>query len=337
MPTGCRRSISAIGVSNGRISRVDRQLAQPARNQLGELRAEIENDDGLMIHRGRGLNNRVIRPSCGMPRSERWDMCRVASEVAVARRMWSCRSMPLIIRCASPPHQPSSVARCARSCRFGRSRRPGAGRKGSRTSAARGSALVGGRVGASRGAARRRRRPHSPAAPVRGRRRRIERAMEARHGASIFAPISRSRSKATVSSSPRARRYTRSRSKMRRCSGGRQPGPSRRRCSHRTAGSSPRLMPAWPAFRSTDGVEGLAARDWCAARARDDRRRQSLCAARRRPSSRARPAHRAGIAGSHQFRIPKPPAAGRSRPASPRCSRFPIACSSAQRTASSIA
>jgi hypothetical protein len=31
---------------------VDRQLAQSTRNQLGELRAEIQNDNGLMIHGG---------------------------------------------------------------------------------------------------------------------------------------------------------------------------------------------------------------------------------------------------------------------------------------------
>ena len=45
-----RARVASSGVLNGRISRVDRQLAQPARDQLGELRAEIEDENGLMGH-----------------------------------------------------------------------------------------------------------------------------------------------------------------------------------------------------------------------------------------------------------------------------------------------
>ena len=50
MPTGrapgnlCRRRVEGKNLG------VNGQLAQPARNQLRELRAEIEDDDGLMRH-----------------------------------------------------------------------------------------------------------------------------------------------------------------------------------------------------------------------------------------------------------------------------------------------
>ena len=51
-PTGCARP----DLGNRRVERQDlgvhRQLAQPARDQLRELRSEVENDDGLVSHGG---------------------------------------------------------------------------------------------------------------------------------------------------------------------------------------------------------------------------------------------------------------------------------------------
>ena len=50
MPTG----MPALDVVGRRVERqdlgIDGQLAQAPRDQLGELRPEIEDDDGLMIH-----------------------------------------------------------------------------------------------------------------------------------------------------------------------------------------------------------------------------------------------------------------------------------------------
>ena len=50
MPTGCFARSSSTGVLNGRISRVDRQLAQAPRDQLRVLRPEIQDENGLMRH-----------------------------------------------------------------------------------------------------------------------------------------------------------------------------------------------------------------------------------------------------------------------------------------------
>ena len=48
MPTGCRaRSIVDRRVERQNLA-VDRQLAQPARDQLRELRAEVEDENRLM-------------------------------------------------------------------------------------------------------------------------------------------------------------------------------------------------------------------------------------------------------------------------------------------------
>ena len=60
MPAGRRaRDLGQRRVERQNLG-VDRQLAQPARDQLRELRAEIENDDGLVSHGGEG-DRAIIR------------------------------------------------------------------------------------------------------------------------------------------------------------------------------------------------------------------------------------------------------------------------------------
>jgi hypothetical protein len=49
------RMMPPLDIGDRRVERddlgVDRQLAETARNQLRELRAEVQDDDGLVIHR----------------------------------------------------------------------------------------------------------------------------------------------------------------------------------------------------------------------------------------------------------------------------------------------
>ena len=92
----CRARISSSGVLNGRISRVDRQLAQPPRDQLGELRAEIEDDDGLMGH---GRTRRYYKV-CGARGTT--ISCRDLRSSLLADR-GRCDAVPRRRRCARAP------------------------------------------------------------------------------------------------------------------------------------------------------------------------------------------------------------------------------------------
>ena len=72
MPTGFRRSISVERRVERQDLGVNGQLAQAARDQLRELRAEIENNDSLMSHefrvfgrrRGRGKRPKHLIIEC---------------------------------------------------------------------------------------------------------------------------------------------------------------------------------------------------------------------------------------------------------------------------------
>ena len=50
MPIGCLALSAADGSVERQDFAVDRELAQASRDQLGELRPEIENENGLMRH-----------------------------------------------------------------------------------------------------------------------------------------------------------------------------------------------------------------------------------------------------------------------------------------------